>query len=426
MVIDILPLIMCEIIFINRSYDFKIKKLTPPFKMSNHISFLNHFYSSIFTIISSHFLDETKPFPLCPYCYLASFDLMARIKNPKGPSKKVVPSSSSKSDQGSPTSSTERPAVPEGTSVPAPMAPSSSANRRPKAIARKNTLNVSPTALRRNFLASPTSALRDLNEDPSVGSDSESSHSSQEKVIFAPISARTRASVSSPKLPKSRKVVEEKPSSSKAKRQILKDNPPPVSSSKSSSEQEDEETEEDRSEYTPEAETGAEKSMPSLVEIEEELAAADPPSAPAEPSGKKTKSSPLPAKSKPSASKSSRHYQRKGKRSLPQLSSLPHLKKNKSTGITLENFQPYSKYFCYNDNERDMKLYEGRNMIAEKNFNMLGHKQYGVIHPLLRLQWMDTLEGFSGYVDRIVKEFYANLTEKCVDENSFMFERVYV
>ena len=39
---------------------------------------------------------------------------------------------------------------------------------------------------------------------------------------------------------------------------------------------------------------------------------------------------------------------------------------------------------------------------------------------------MDTLEGFTSYVDRIVKEFYANLTYACVDESSFMYERIYI
>ena len=39
---------------------------------------------------------------------------------------------------------------------------------------------------------------------------------------------------------------------------------------------------------------------------------------------------------------------------------------------------------------------------------------------------MDTLEGFTGYMDRVVKEFYANLTEECLDESSFMFGKVYV
>lgn len=45
---------------------------------------------------------------------------------------------------------------------------------------------------------------------------------------------------------------------------------------------------------------------------------------------------------------------------------------------------------------------------------------------MLQRQWIDTLEGFTGYVNRIVKEFYANLTDECVDENFFMFEKAYI
>ena len=73
-----------------------------------------------------------------------------------------------------------------------------------------------------------------------------------------------------------------------------------------------------------------------------------------------------------------------------------------------------------------MKFYEGRNLIAEKFFDVLGHKQFGVIHLLLQRQWMETLESFTRYVDRVVKEFYANLTDEHQDESSFMFEKVYV
>ena len=65
-------------------------------------------------------------------------------------------------------------------------------------------------------------------------------------------------------------------------------------------------------------------------------------------------------------------------------------------------------------------------MIAENNFDIMGHKLFGVVHIFLQRQWMDTLERFTGYVDRVVKEFYDNVTDECLDENSFMFEKVYV
>ena len=101
-------------------------------------------------------------------------------------------------------------------------------------------------------------------------------------------------------------------------------NPHSASSFRSSFAEENEDTEEDRSEYTPKVKTETKKSLPSLVaEIEEDIVVADPPPAPAEHSGKKAKTLSVPAKTKPSGSNSTHHYQRKGKRSLPPLSSLP-------------------------------------------------------------------------------------------------------
>ncbi|KAM6598506.1 hypothetical protein CsatA_018115 [Cannabis sativa] len=46
--------------------------------------------------------------------------------------------------------------------------------------------------------------------------------------------------------------------------------------------------------------------------------------------------------------------------------------------------------------------------------------------PQKRKRPSDTLIGFDGYVDRIVKEFYANITDEFLDEDSFLFGKVFV
>lgn len=102
----------------------------------------------------------------------------------------------------------------------------------------------------------------------------------------------------------------------------------------------------------------------------------------------------VPAKVDPSVSQPIQHYQRKSKRSLPPLSSLPQAKKKISTGITLAKFTPYSNYFCYNDNARDMKLYEGRNIIPERNFDVLAHQQFMVFIPCFKGNGWPPLMGF--------------------------------
>lgn len=56
----------------------------------------------------------------------------------------------------------------------------------------------------------------------------------------------------------------------------------------------------------------------------------------------------------------------------------------------------------------------------------MGRKLFGVVKILLQRKLVDTLEGFTRYVDRVVKFFYANITDECLDENSFMFRKVYV
>ena len=396
--------------------------------MPKQPSFLNPSNLPKSSSFSYHFLHHKSPtlFPSCPFCSSLLPSAMARTKNLKVAPKKVVPSSS----EGTPSKSAasdKAPATAHESPAPTSAGPSSS-HRRIKSLARKSTQTVSPTVVSKTPVSSSPPALGDLNEAPPQEGGSIASLSNQEETVAAPVSARTRASISSPKKPKARKSAIGKSPTSKIKKQLLKENPPSASSSKSSSDPEEEVSvhEEESSEYTPENETEPEPSLPSLVETASEPAATDPLVALTPVSDKKGKSKVLSAKEKPSAVKPAQQYARKLKRSLPQTSSIPQAKKKRTTGISLDNFSPHSKYFCYNDNERDMKLYEGRSIISEKNFDVLAHKHFGVIYLLLQREWMETLDGFTGYVDRIVREFYANITEDCLDENSFMHEKVFV
>ena len=382
--------------------------------MSNPI--LNTREAKRYTLFPYHFLNHKNPllFPLCSYCSSA----MARIKNPKGPSRKTVPASS---EENSSAASEKHSADPEVPPASSPMAASGS-GKRVKSLARKSTIPVTPTTVNRNPLASSPPGLRDLNKEPPEDGDDEASLPSKDSP--APVSTRTRGALSSPPKSKERKKPAEKVSSSKTKKEHLKNNPPSASSSKTPSEplEEHSESEDVHSTFSPNAEDVPEQSLPSM-ETETEAVATEA-TVVATSSKKKGKAKVTPAKVAPSSAKPS--LRKENKRSLPPLSSLPHAKKKKPTGITLANFTPYSSYFCYNDNARDMKVYEGRNFIPEKNFDVVAHRPFGILPPLLQRQWLGSLDGVSGYVDRVVREFYANLTEECMDENSFMFERVYV
>ena len=86
----------------------------------------------------------------------------------------------------------------------------------------------------------------------------------------------------------------------------------------------------------------------------------------------------------------------------------------------------HSHTFYYNDNERDMQLYANRKFLAEKNFVLGDHRSFGVLIILQTREWVGSVVKLSGYVDRVVKEFYANLTHDVIDPNSPHFEKVYV
>ncbi|XP_062113087.1 uncharacterized protein LOC133824237 [Humulus lupulus] len=89
-------------------------------------------------------------------------------------------------------------------------------------------------------------------------------------------------------------------------------------------------------------------------------------------------------------------------------------------------FQPHSYSFCYNDNERDMILYAHRKFLPERNFVLSDHRSFGVLILLQTREWVGSLVKLSGYVERVVKEFYANLTNDVLDPKSPHFEKVYV
>ena len=51
---------------------------------------------------------------------------------------------------------------------------------------------------------------------------------------------------------------------------------------------------------------------------------------------------------------------------------------------------------------------------------------FGVIGILQETEWLGTLQGFYGSIERIIKEFYANLTNNLLDPKSLFFGKVYV
>ncbi|XP_062100392.1 uncharacterized protein LOC133806288 [Humulus lupulus] len=90
------------------------------------------------------------------------------------------------------------------------------------------------------------------------------------------------------------------------------------------------------------------------------------------------------------------------------------------------NFKPYSSTFCYNDNARDMVLYAQRKFIIERNYILSDHWPYGVLTMLQDRKWTGSLVKFTGFVDRIVKEFYANLTNEIIKPKFPLYCKVFV
>ncbi|XP_062114085.1 uncharacterized protein LOC133825111 [Humulus lupulus] len=90
------------------------------------------------------------------------------------------------------------------------------------------------------------------------------------------------------------------------------------------------------------------------------------------------------------------------------------------------NFKPYYSTFCYNDNARDMVLYAQRKFIIERNYILSDHRPYGVLTMLQDRKWTGSLVKFTGFVDRIVKEFYANLTNEIIEPKSPLYYKVFV
>ncbi|XP_062118597.1 uncharacterized protein LOC133832245 [Humulus lupulus] len=108
----------------------------------------------------------------------------------------------------------------------------------------------------------------------------------------------------------------------------------------------------------------------------------------------------------------------KGKRPISYPTPSP-----KRSGV---NFKPYSSTFCYNDNARDMVLYAQRKFIIERNYVLSDHRPYGVLTMLQDKKWTGSLVKFTGFVDRIVKEFYANLTNEIIEPKSSVYNKVFV
>ncbi|KAM6553588.1 hypothetical protein CsatB_014350 [Cannabis sativa] len=338
---------------------------------------------------------------------------MAKTKNAQ-PSKKPSRGSASASLIFPPAPSAPVTGVPGSSFAPKITA------RKSKTQAQKSTYNLASPLIISSLIATPTPRFGD--HDKSHSSDHSLSKSSSsngapnvEKAIgpLPIVSSRTRSKVSTPQIPKvalpksvskGKKVVS---SSSKAK--SLKENPPSNSSSDSEPEEETEEGHEleglsdSSKEFVPKEQPSTDNSRSKREEAEAEPVSAEAVAVPAA----------IPKKDK-------------GKRPIISRSPILSQKRKRPSGITLENFKPYSHYFCYDDSARDMKFYENQNFTVEKNFNVIAHKPFGIDNMLKERQWMDTLIGFDGYVDQTVKEFYANISDECLDKDSFMFGKVFV
>ncbi|XP_062113181.1 uncharacterized protein LOC133824320 [Humulus lupulus] len=110
----------------------------------------------------------------------------------------------------------------------------------------------------------------------------------------------------------------------------------------------------------------------------------------------------------------------KAKGKIPISDSTPSLK------LSSVNFKPYSSTFCYNDNARDMVLYAQRKFLIERNYVLSDHRPYGVLTVLQDRKWTGSLVKFTGFMDRIVKEFYANLTNEIIEPKSPLYCKVFV
>ncbi|KAM6542073.1 hypothetical protein CsatB_006520 [Cannabis sativa] len=337
---------------------------------------------------------------------------MAKTKNAQ-PSKKPSRGSAS----ASPVTPPAPPAPATGASGLS-SAPTKSA-RKSKTQARKSVANFSSPLVGASPIASSTPGFGD--HDESHSSDHTLSKSSSSNgapnvdkalVTLPTVSSRTRSKVSTPQKPevvkpkiasKGKKVV-----SSSSKANNLKENPPSVSSSdsepKESEEDHDSEGLSDSSEeFVPKDQPAVDDSGSESEEPETDPITTEPVPVPAA----------VPKKDK-------------GKRPIVSPNPVLPQKRKRPSGISLDNFKPHSHYFCYNDHARDMKFYENRNFTVEKSFNVIAHKPFGVYNMLKERQWVDTLIGLDGYVDRIVKEFYANITDEFPYEDSFMFGKVFV
>ncbi|XP_062089571.1 uncharacterized protein LOC133796106 [Humulus lupulus] len=73
-----------------------------------------------------------------------------------------------------------------------------------------------------------------------------------------------------------------------------------------------------------------------------------------------------------------------------------------------------------------MVLYAQMKFLIERNYVLSDHHPYGVLTMLQDKKWTGSLVKFTGFVDRIVKEFYANLTNEIIDPKSHMYCKVYV
>ncbi|XP_062119342.1 uncharacterized protein LOC133833100 [Humulus lupulus] len=188
-----------------------------------------------------------------------------------------------------------------------------------------------------------------------------------------------------------------------AAKKKLKAHPPSLSSSES-------DPEEDKSESEATHDTTlSDETVPDIAESEAE--SDEPEKEDTIPSEQEAESdsdhiaSPLPSKAK-------------GKKPISGSTPSP-----KHSGV---NFKPYSSIFCYNDNVRDMVLYAQRKFIIERNYVLSDHRPFGVLTMLQDRQWTGSLVKFSGFVDRIVKEFYANITNEIIEPSSPLYNKVFV
>ncbi|XP_062118704.1 uncharacterized protein LOC133832369 [Humulus lupulus] len=64
--------------------------------------------------------------------------------------------------------------------------------------------------------------------------------------------------------------------------------------------------------------------------------------------------------------------------------------------------------------------------IIERNYVLSDHRPYGVLTMLQDRKWTGSLVKFTGFMDRLVKEFYANLTNEIIEPNSPLYCKVFV